>query len=299
LTRVSSLRPDGTRPRPNDERLPPLVAAGATAAVLLLVGVVAAAIGRGRSITGHELEGGTPDIVRDLAYTAFIMLAVAVVVAVLAVLASGRKLRLKPRGVSSSRFIVAIALLIVAAVLFSRFIHRPQLRGQDTEGGEPKAQKREGPFLDQTKGDQPRFRWEVPLALAIAAAAAGAYALRRRAREVDEGEPEDAPRALSEALDDALDDLRAERDARRAVIAAYARLERTLAWYGVPRRPAEAPLEYLSRVLLELEVRPEAVFDLTELFERAKFSRRPIDAGMKAEAIDALTAVRDDLREAA
>jgi hypothetical protein len=83
------------------------------------------------------------------------------------------------------------------------------------------------------------------------------------------------------------------------VIAAYARLEGTLTHHGLPRRPSEAPLEYLARILLELEVRPEAVLDLTELFEQAKFSRRRIDAAMKDEAIDALVAVRDDLRMAA
>jgi hypothetical protein len=37
------------------------------------------------------------------------------------------------------------------------------------------------------------------------------------------------------------------------------------------------------------------VLALTELFERAKFSRHRIDAEMKEEAIGALVAVRDDL----
>jgi Domain of unknown function (DUF4129) len=81
------------------------------------------------------------------------------------------------------------------------------------------------------------------------------------------------------------------------VIAAYARMERILDRHGFPRFRAEAPLEYLSRVLRELRVRSEAVLALTELFERAKFSLHEIDLDMKEEAIEALIAVRDDLRE--
>jgi hypothetical protein len=83
------------------------------------------------------------------------------------------------------------------------------------------------------------------------------------------------------------------------VIAAYARAERILGAHGLPRRPFEAPLEYLSRVLLELRVRAGAALELTELFERAKFSPHRVDETMKDEAIEALAAVRDDLRAAA
>ena len=80
------------------------------------------------------------------------------------------------------------------------------------------------------------------------------------------------------------------------MIAAYARMEQTLDRYGFARLRAEAPLEYLGRVLRELKVRSGAVLALTELFERAKFSRHEIDSEMKEEAIGALIAVRDDLR---
>jgi hypothetical protein len=93
-----------------------------------------------------------------------------------------------------------------------------------------------------------------------------------------------------------LDDLRAEPDPRRAIILAYARMEATLSRGGVPREESEAPLEYIARALLELDVRPEPVHRLTDLFEQAKFSDHPIDAGMKEEALEALEDVRADLR---
>jgi hypothetical protein len=106
---------------------------------------------------------------------------------------------------------------------------------------------------------------------------------------------------LAALLDDTLDDLRAEPDPRRAVIAAYARTERALGAYGFPRRAFEAPLEYLDRIAAPLhEVQPSArrlVFELTHLFERAKFSSHAIDAQMKDDAIATLAALRDELRD--
>jgi len=99
------------------------------------------------------------------------------------------------------------------------------------------------------------------------------------------------------ALDESLDDLRSEPDIRRAIIAAYARMERTLASAGIPRRPAEAPFEYLERALQALDASTAAVTRLTDLFEWAKFSQHEPDASMRDDAIDALVALRDELRE--
>ena len=103
---------------------------------------------------------------------------------------------------------------------------------------------------------------------------------------------------MSLALDESLDDLRAEPDLRRAIVAAYARMERALAAAGLARRPAEAPLEYVERALRELEASGPAASRLTDLFEWAKFSQHEPEPEMRDEAIDALVAVRDELREA-
>jgi Domain of unknown function (DUF4129) len=146
-----------------------------------------------------------------------------------------------------------------------------------------------------------RFRWEVFVAAGgLVALGLGAYLARRRFGPMKElAGRVDAADALSAALDESVDDLRAERDSRRAVIAAYARMERVLGRHGFPRFRSEAPLEYLARVLRELRVRSGAVLALTELFERAKFSPHTIDPEMKEEAIGALVAVRDDLKAVA
>jgi hypothetical protein len=136
----------------------------------------------------------------------------------------------------------------------------------------------------------------VVLSVAAFAAAVGAffYLRARRGRGPDRAR---AAIALSEALDESLDDLRRESDARRAVIAAYARMERALSASGLPRHQAEAPLEYLARVLRDLlRASAASVTRLTDLFERAKFSQHAVGPDMKDEAIAALVAVRDELK---
>ena len=101
--------------------------------------------------------------------------------------------------------------------------------------------------------------------------------------------------ALDEVLADTLDDLRAEQDPRRAVIRAFARMEKTFAAHRVEREPAETPREYVERALDLLGVSSASVRQLTRLYERAKFSRLEIDESMKADAIDALVGLRAEL----
>ena len=60
--------------------------------------------------------------------------------------------------------------------------------------------------------------------------------------------PTGSPRIVAASIDDAIDDLEAEPDARRAVIAAYARMEAVLGRSGVRRAPSETPLEYLDEL---------------------------------------------------
>jgi hypothetical protein len=145
---------------------------------------------------------------------------------------------------------------------------------------------------------QPSVAW-LPIALVVGlvVAAVVAYVVAdQRARR--RGRPAAAlSERLALVLDDTLDDLRAEADPRRAIIAAYARLERVLAANSVGRRPAETSEEYLQRVLTGLTLQSGAVERLTALFVQAKFSHYDVDGTMKEDAIDALELVRDELRE--
>jgi hypothetical protein len=149
----------------------------------------------------------------------------------------------------------------------------------------------------------PSFKWGAAIALGSIGLVALAYvSARGRVRRslLADSSGEALEDELAALLDATLDDLRAEPDPRRAVIAAYARMERALAAYGLPRHPFEAPLEFLERASPELaETHPDGlrlVFELTHLFERAKFSQHAVDEEMKGDAIATLEALRDDLR---
>jgi hypothetical protein len=192
------------------------------------------------------------------------------------------------------------SLLIVTALLAGFYIWRVVTNGGSNSG---RSRPRIG-LPPQFGGSQdsgtagPQFDW-LPVvvvgSLLLAGAALVAVAILRERRELRRS-PQTLAEQLSDVLDDTLDDLRAEPDARRAVIAAYARMERALAWFGLPRKAFEAPLEYLRRVLVDLHASAESVRRLTALFERAKFSPHEIGPRLKTDAIDALVAVRDELR---
>jgi hypothetical protein len=88
--------------------------------------------------------------------------------------------------------------------------------------------------------------------------------------------------------------LRRERNPRRAVIAAYAAMERLMARDGIPRGVHEAPMEYLGRVTLNGHHGVAAVHRITGLFQRARFSGRPIDEEMRGRAIAAVEELEGD-----
>jgi Domain of unknown function (DUF4129) len=152
-------------------------------------------------------------------------------------------------------------------------------------------------------GRPPRFRW-LPALVAggMALLLAGYVAVRERRRLALEASEEVLVDELASLVEDTLEDLREEPDPRRAVIAAYARMERALGAYGLPRQPFESPVEYLQRLAPELDELPgtaRLVFELTHLFERAKFSAHVVDAEMKENAIATLLSLRAELLEAA
>lgn len=149
---------------------------------------------------------------------------------------------------------------------------------------------------------EPTFQWPVLwVAVALIVAAVAAYVWYVRTHPLGPAPPlrelTPAERAAA-TITDAIDDLEAEPDPRRAVIAAYARMEAAFGRQGLKRRASETAIEYLRRILLGLGSRSDAVTRLTGLFEQAKFSRHEIDASMKEDAIDALRTIRADLQAA-
>ncbi len=142
--------------------------------------------------------------------------------------------------------------------------------------------------------------WEVLLALLLAAAMVAAvlrqlFWLPRRELVEDAPKPSREAEALAAAVAASLSDAREETDPRRAVIAAYATMERVLAERDLPRRESEATLEYMERLFGALPTGREAVATLTRLFEVARFSQHEVPPAAKRQAIDALVRLRDAL----
>ncbi len=196
---------------------------------------------------------------------------------------------------------VFVSIFVVAARRFSK----RELAPDDSELGDlvfPPGQRPvpEAPDPGAAAIYEPRFAW-LPVGVMVGLVMAGvmAYVVAQRRASRAARDEEALAEQLVVVLDETLDDLRAESDPRRAVIAAYVRLERVLAAYGAARRRAETPDEYLARVLGALAVDAGAVRRLTDLYSWAKFSQHAVDADMKEEAIEALEHVRGELREAA
>lgn len=274
-----------------------------TLGILVALGLVAVAA-RGSTPAGAPGVRRPSDTLLDLLFTLYV-LSLALGLVLLAVLLVLRRYVRMASGLvpkPSPLRTLFLLLLLVPAVYFlvaqvgfrERAIELPELRVPPAEGGEGQDDLRGGAY-------ERDFAWTPVLVLGSLVLLASvawwrAGKARRRART-----REHAPtlaEELADVLAETLDSLRAEPDARKAVIAAYARLERVAAASGLARRPAEAPLEYLGRMLDGLEVSPAAVRRLTSLFERAKFSQHEVDAAMKLEAIAALEAVQHDLHEA-
>lgn len=99
-------------------------------------------------------------------------------------------------------------------------------------------------------------------------------------------------RNLGTAVSEALEDLHLEPDIRRAIVACYARFERSLGAAGHGRRPSDTPIETMHRALQQLQLPDDAVSTLTRLFEIARFSRRTVTAGDRDAAWQALVIIR-------
>jgi hypothetical protein len=144
------------------------------------------------------------------------------------------------------------------------------------------------------------YEWSwIPVAIVATTAGFGLVAFvagRRRRPVIVRAEVSSATR-VRRGLIDSIAALRAEADPRRAVVAAYARMEHDLSTLGISRRISETASEYLDRLLVRLDVSPSSAVRLTDLFERARFGHRSVDDGMKSEAIDCLEQMVAELAE--
>ena len=126
-------------------------------------------------------------------------------------------------------------------------------------------------------------------------APAAVFVRRRRARRERRAVVPDAAARVGSDLRRSLADLESERDPRRAVQRAYARMEESLGEIELSRAPDETPTEFTARVLRVLGVSAAAASDLTGLFEIARFSDHPMDEDDRRRAITSVRRVEAEV----
>jgi Domain of unknown function (DUF4129) len=281
-------------PGGNSGRRTALLAAG------LLLGLALVGLAAGERWRGGEgrAEGSVPMLVIDaMLVVGAVLGAVTMVLFALVYGGSYGSVALERKRSSTMRVLTSVAIVIIAifAVVAVRkaFGERFGREGSGDPAPAQVAQQQEG---DGAAAEDRTLDWRFVGGAFVVALIGSAYAARLLMRNAHE--PEllvDPAEAVAAILDDTLQDLYDERDPRRAVVAAYSRMERALAAHGLPRQESEAPAEYLERALEELSASASSASRLTRLFEWARFSDHPVEPGMKTEAIQALEAVRDEL----
>jgi hypothetical protein len=281
------------------------------AAALVLLGLVVVAAG-GYRLGDSGSDEASPYAVDTMVTVFLAVYAIGAVALIAGVIWAGVELRRNPLPTPVRRrrrtfpaVVLALTLLGLVMLMSERFHWRfdfsrlhPPASASTATATNPQGAGATPPASSRRHHD-PRFQI-VPFLVVLGAAGAGFAALyaaeRRRKRRL----PSEAlvTDELVEALDETLDDLREETDPRRAVIAAYARMERVLAGHGIPRRRFEAPHEYLARVLSDLTHGGRGAERLTALFERARFSTHEIDPSMKDDAIAAVEELQSELAAA-
>jgi len=277
-----------------------LFAVGAAVTALL---VVAGLASHGRPLSGGGGAGPTATFFDYVATTLGILCVIMLGVLVWALFSEktkGTPVRRSNWNLLSYLVTLAGAALLASLLLHTGFEQRLRKAAAEYAKRQATAQAQAGQPTGKNVRNA-RIRWdEIAVVVVLLGGTAVVLLASRRTKR--------APRpwrfgrrgeAVSLALDESLDDLRDDPDLRRAIVAAYARMERALESIGLGRHPSEAPFEYIGRALTSLETSAEAAERLTTLFEWAKFSHHEPEPRMRDEAIDALIAVRDELRRPA
>ncbi len=296
------------RPSPENDAPRVQVRAAAAAAAMVVLLAVAAIATRGDG-TGSTAPPGA-GAASSAGHHALIV-ALVVLTPILAVLGAGLFIyahiyRMRERDpetikrMKRRRRLVAIAFLIfLAYVAFSIRIGRQPfgfLHLRNPFAGAPSGHAG-GPGLHRTSPVHPTITssdWTAVVVIWIVLLAAAAFLVVRYRTSRSAVQLAGAPMWVEEPTEPEVARLLRERNPRRAVIAAYAAMERLMARDGLPRGAHEAPMEYLGRVTLQGHHRVAAVHRLTALFQWARFSRRPVDEEMRGSAIAAVEELEGD-----
>ncbi len=277
--------------------------AGATVLALLAITAIASrrplnGVGQVAPLGGRGTPVGAPP-------WSLVLVAVGAIISLAGLLATGlpilRRRRKQERTFRIPWFARVLALVIamsLGAALIVAAIEGSRTREARSRGAPPPGAHRSLRLGHSSSFVAPG--WLVPVVLAVVMGGSGAILLTVRLRRTADDSPAQPglaqATAVQNAVEASLEDLRNEPDPRRAVIAAYRRMEATLGAAGLPRQAWEAPREYSGRAhtLLELSSRP--LETLTALYERARFGVGEVGEPLRERAIAALRALREELQ---
>lgn len=280
-------------------------AAAATLGLVVAAAVVAVAsrapLSRGTAIDARSAQAPTAAVFMVLAGMGVVMLG-----GLALALWSGRRRKGDPPERDPTKIevhwiwkLVAIlmpfalgAALVAASVIGTRRGHQEPRVGGGSFGGAPP--RSSGSSATHEGFTLPGWLpWTLLAIVALALTVAMVVLWLWRRRPATEAREEIATHAAVEAAIDALD---AEADPRRAVIAAYGAMQRTLGERGIVRSPAEAPREYLERALRASHATEGEARTLTGLFEEARYSMHPIPEPFRELALSALRSLQRGLQ---
>ena len=277
----------------NLRRLLPL---GAAVIVLLALAGIAS---HGRPLSAGGRGSGPTATFFDYVATTLVLLAIAIFAIVAYAVIGHRITGQAPRRgrwhLVSMMLSLAAALAIATAIMHTGFVKRIQ-NAVGLHPVPPPGTVTPTQHTLPRNVRNPRLRWdEIGIFVVLIAGTVVVLIARRQTKRVPRPWRFGRNEEVSLAIDESIEDLRNDPDLRRAIVAAYARMELALGRAGLPRHPAEAPFEYVERALMSLDTSSASVHRLTALFESAKFSHHEPEAAMRDEAIDALLAVRAEL----
>ena len=274
---------------------------GLTVAVVVVAMAARAPLSRATPVDARSAQAPTTALFMLLAGAGIVMVGALVLVAW-----SGRRRKDDPPEREPTKFeahwiwkvvmmLVPFALgaaLVAAAAIGTRAVHNAtRFRGGSFGGAPPGHTPSSGTGGGFVVPDW--LPWTLLGIVGVALAAGIAVLWLRRERAASEAPETSAPHAAVQAAIGALD---AEADPRRAVIAAYGAMQRTLGERGVVRSPAEAPREYLQRALVASRATEREARMLTGLFEEARYSTHPIPERFREMALSALRSLQRRLR---
>jgi hypothetical protein len=272
------------------------LALAGVAAILLVV--VAAATSGGFALGDHRGSGGlvSPRLPPFAAWILVPLLALSVVASltVLTQVVVGRQTTRPARVPLWAQFATLILVVLALAALQRAGVLGRADEQRDRTAAEATARPPSPPPATQRVSRSAAFGVVVTIVLAVVLL--GILALMvsvlRRERGLRTELVGTETTALLKGVERSIEDLESIADPRAAVIAAYGRLETALGAAGLQRRPSEAPLEFLERVLVERRVLEHSAGRLTALFERARFSDHEIDESMRIDATRSLREAR-------